>query len=178
MQVRCAGAVQRKTRLLAAPFRLYLRGYAVLRSSARQIPEALGLMEQAIARDPRYGPALAWAAICCTRLLFDGRSEDPAADRLKGVDFARQALEVAGDDPGILANSAQALAYLGEDIGAMMALADRALALNPPPRWREKDSNARSPVKKNPLVKRFCSTFSALPFPQGSFAIALVALAG
>jgi adenylate cyclase len=110
---------------------LYLRGYAVLRSSARQIPEALGLMEQAIARDPRYGPALAWAAICCTRLLFDGRSEDPAADRLKGVDFARQALEVAGDDPGILANSAQALAYLGEDIGVMMALADRALALNP-----------------------------------------------
>jgi adenylate cyclase len=110
---------------------LYLRGYAVLRSSARQIPEALRLMEQAIARDPHYGPALAWAAICCMRLLFDGRSEDREADRLKGVDFARQALEVAGDDPGILANSAQALAYLGEDIGAMMALADRALALNP-----------------------------------------------
>jgi hypothetical protein len=51
--------------------------------------------------------------------------------RLKGVDFARRALEVAGDDPGILANAAQALAYFGEDIGAMMALVDRALALNP-----------------------------------------------
>jgi adenylate cyclase len=38
---------------------------------------------------------------------------------------------VAGDDPGILVNAAFALAYLGEDIGAMMALADRALALNP-----------------------------------------------
>src|SRR5262249_55638123 len=41
------------------------------------------------------------------------------------------ALEVAGDDPGILTNAAFALAYFGEDIGAMMALVDRALALNP-----------------------------------------------
>jgi adenylate cyclase len=110
---------------------LYLRAYAMVWSSARQIPEALRLMEQAIARDPRYGPALAWAAYCCQRLLIDGRSENPAADRLKGADFARRALEVAGDDPGVLANAAEALAYFGEDIGAKMALVDRALALNP-----------------------------------------------
>src|SRR6516225_1104850 len=110
---------------------LYLRAHAMVWSSARQIPEALCLMEQAIERDPRYGPALAWAAHCCNRLLLDGRSEDPAADRLKGADFARRALEVAGDDPSILANAALALAYFGEDIGAMMALVDRALAFNP-----------------------------------------------
>ena len=109
---------------------LYLRAYAMI-SSSRQIPEALRLLEQAIERDPRYGPALARAAICCHRLLLDDRSEDPAADRLKGIDFARRALEVAGDDPGILATAAIALGYFGEDIGAMMALADRALALNP-----------------------------------------------
>jgi adenylate cyclase len=108
----------------------YLRAHAMLSSSARQIPEALRLMEQAITRDPTYGPALAWAAICCLRLLADGRSEDPKADRLKG-NFARRALEVAGDDPGILANAAQALAYFGEDISAMIALVNRALALNP-----------------------------------------------
>jgi len=110
---------------------LYLRAYAMHLSSARQIPEALRLMEQAIARDPHYGPALAWAAQCCFRLLVDNRSEHPEADRLKGIDFARRALVVAGDDPGILANAAHALAYLGEDIGAMMALVDRALVLNP-----------------------------------------------
>ena len=74
---------------------LYLRAYAMVWSSARQTPEALCLMEQAIARDPRYGPALAWAAFCCFRLLREGRSEDPAADRLKGADFARRSLEVA-----------------------------------------------------------------------------------
>jgi TolB-like protein/class 3 adenylate cyclase len=110
---------------------LYLRAYAMFLASARHIPEALRLMEQAIARDPRYGPALAWAAVCCYRLLHEGRSKDPAADRLKGAAFARRALEVGGDDPAILANAAVALAYFGEDIGAMMALVDRALTLNP-----------------------------------------------
>jgi tetratricopeptide (TPR) repeat protein len=109
----------------------YLRAHAMVWSSARQIPEALGLLEQATARDPRYGPALAWAAQCCFWLLSDYRSEDREADRVKGTEFARQALEVAGDDPGILANAAHALAYFGEDIGAMTALVDRALALNP-----------------------------------------------
>src|SRR5215813_8735373 len=49
------------------------------------------------------------------RRVADGRSEDPAADRLKGIDFARRALEVASDDPGVLVNAAHALAYFGED---------------------------------------------------------------
>jgi TolB-like protein/DNA-binding winged helix-turn-helix (wHTH) protein len=109
---------------------LYLRAYAMFLSSARQIPEALRLLERAIARDPRYGPALAFAAVCCFRLLYDDRSEDWEADRLKGADFARRALEVASDDPGVLANAALALAYFGEDIGAMVTLVDHALALN------------------------------------------------
>jgi len=108
---------------------LYLRASAMMFSSL--VPERLHLLEQAIERDPHYGPALAWAAICCMRLLLDGRSKDSAADRVKGADAARRALEVAGNDPGILANAAYALAYFGEDIGAMIALVDRALALNP-----------------------------------------------
>ena len=57
--------------------------------------------------------------------------EDPAADGLKSVDFARRALEVAGDDPSILANAALALSHFGEDIGSLIGLIDRALALNP-----------------------------------------------
>jgi len=125
-----ARSADRPTADLTA-YDLYLRGYAMVWSSARQIPEALRLMEQAIARDPRYGLALAWAGVCCARLLLDDRSEDREADALKGPDFARRALEVAGDNPGILAHAAFALAFFGEDIGAVMALVDRALALNP-----------------------------------------------
>jgi adenylate cyclase len=124
-----ARSANRPTADLTA-YDLYLRAYAMVLSSTRQTPEALHLLEQAIARDPHYGPALAWAAYCCFRLLRDGRSEQ-AARRLHGADFARRALEVAGDDPGVLVNAAFALAYFGEDIGAMMALVDHALALNP-----------------------------------------------
>ena len=72
---------------------LYLRSYAMVWLSAARFPEALRLAEQAIARDPHYGPALAWAAYCCIRLLRDNRSEDREADTLKGADFARRALE-------------------------------------------------------------------------------------
>jgi adenylate cyclase len=109
----------------------YLRAYALVWSSARYVPEALRLLEQAIERDPRYGAALAWAAICYHRLCVAGSSADPEADHRKAAEFARRALEVAGDDSSILANAAFALAYFGEDIGAMMGLVDRALMLNP-----------------------------------------------
>jgi len=110
---------------------LYLRAHALFWSSTRHIPEALRLTEQAIERDPRYGPALAWAAYCYVALLHGNQSENREADRRKAVDLARRALQVAGDDPGVLANATYALAYFGEDIRAMMALVDRALALNP-----------------------------------------------
>src|SRR5947209_8461990 len=125
-----ARSAERPTADLTA-YDLYLRAYAMFWSSGRQVPEALRLLEQAIACDPHYGPALAWAAICCLRLVHHDHSENPIADTLKGAAFARRALEVAGDDPGTLANAAFALASFGEDIGAMIALVDRALALNP-----------------------------------------------
>jgi adenylate cyclase len=110
---------------------LYLRAYEMVWSSGAQISQALGLMEQAIERDPRYGPALAFAALCCHRLLLDGRSKDPVADRRKGADFAKRAIEVACEDPVVLAYAALVLASFGDDIGAMIGLVDRALALNP-----------------------------------------------
>ena len=55
----------------------------------------------------------------------------PETNRRKASDLARQALQVAENDPGILATAAFVLAYFGEDIGAMIGLVDRALALNP-----------------------------------------------
>jgi TolB-like protein/class 3 adenylate cyclase len=110
---------------------LYLRAYAMVLSSATQISDALRLMERAIGRDQCYGPALAWAAICCHRLVADGRSKDPETDRRKGIDLARRALRATADDPGTVVNAAATLAFFGEEIDAMVALVDRALALNP-----------------------------------------------
>jgi TolB-like protein len=110
----------------------YLRALAVFYPTTEErILEALRLLEQAIAIDRHYGPALSWAAICHERFVNDGWAPEPATARRKAIDLARRALEVGENDPDILANAAQVLAYFGEDIGAMMGLVDRALALNP-----------------------------------------------
>ena len=111
---------------------LYLRALAAFYPITKErIFEALGLLEQAIAIDRHYGPALSWAAICHLRLVSDGWAEEPETTRRKAIDLARQALQVGENDPGILANAAFVLAQFGEDIGAMIGLVDRALALNP-----------------------------------------------
>jgi adenylate cyclase len=110
---------------------LYLRALASFFPITKErIFAALGLLEQAIAIDRDYGPALSWAATCHVRLVREGWAEEPETSRRKASDLARQALQVAENDPGILANSALVLAR-GEDIGAMIGLVDRALALNP-----------------------------------------------
>jgi hypothetical protein len=69
--------------------------------------------------------------MCCYRLCVDGSGTDPDGDGRKGFDFAQRVLEVAGDDPEVIVNAALALSYFGEDINAMIALVDHALALNP-----------------------------------------------
>jgi adenylate cyclase len=111
---------------------LYLRALAAYHPISKEgLVKALGLLEQAVAIDPRYGPALSWAAMCHRPLVLDGWAEEPETSRRKSIDLARRALQVARDDPGILTISAFVLAYFGEDVGAMMGLVDRALALNP-----------------------------------------------
>jgi TolB-like protein len=112
-------------------YEAHLRGYKMLFTLAKHIPQALVSLEKAIAYDPNCAPALAFMAHCCMRLCIDGSTKHPGGTRRKGIDYARRALRLAGDDPGTLANSAMALACFGENIGAMIALVDRALMLNP-----------------------------------------------
>jgi adenylate cyclase len=100
-------------------------------TTKERILASLELLEQAIVIDRHYGPALSWAAICHLRLVVDGFAEAPETSRRKAIDLARLALRAEENDPGILANAAFVLAYFGEDVGAMIGLIDRALALNP-----------------------------------------------
>ncbi|MGC1886308.1 MAG: adenylate/guanylate cyclase domain-containing protein [Stellaceae bacterium] len=124
-------SVARPTTDLSA-YDLYLRALAVyLPITKERNVEALGLLEQAIAIDRHYAPALSWAALCHRQLVLGGWSEAPETSRHKASDLARQALQAGENDPRILANSALVLAHFGEDIGAMIGLIDRALALNP-----------------------------------------------
>jgi tetratricopeptide (TPR) repeat protein len=109
---------------------LYLRALATIFPITKErIFDALELLEQAIAIDRHYGLALSWAANC-HRLLQGGWAAAPETNSRKATDLARQALQVAENDPGILVN-AFVLAQFGEDIGAMIGLVDRALAVNP-----------------------------------------------
>ena len=114
-----------------AAYDLYLRAYSMMLSPARNVPAVIGLLDQAIERDNQFGPALAWAAVCRFLIDFNGWSKDTEANARTAMDYGRRALAVAGDDPEILANSSVVLGYFGEDIDSMMALADRALSLNP-----------------------------------------------
>ena len=113
---------------------LYLRALAPIRSGEwekERYLQALGLLAQAIERDPRYGPALAAAAFCHQALHTAGWTDDASAAGREGIDLARRALRVAGSDADVLGLVARVLGYFGEDLAAAIVLIDRALELNP-----------------------------------------------
>jgi len=126
-------SAERPTNDLTA-YDLYLRARSVASTYEREdLVQALHLLDQAIAREPRYGLALAVAATYRVDLenydWADDREE--ATNRRAAVDLAREALSAAADDPGVLGRAAIVLGRFGEDIDAALALIDRALALNP-----------------------------------------------
>ena len=92
---------------------------------------ALSLLGQAIERDPRYGPALALAAECHHFLAANNWAGDQQTNRLEGLSLARQAIQVADNDPDVLGKAAFVLGFFGENIDAAVELMDRSLALNP-----------------------------------------------
>ena len=123
-------STERPTNDLTA-YDLYLRALSTVSSFSKQgIVAALVLLEKAIERDPNYGPALGWAAVCHMHLTMTWFTE-PEVNRRDGIDRAQRALRAAGNDPGVLVNAGLTLGLFGEEIGAMTALVDRALTLNP-----------------------------------------------
>jgi TolB-like protein/class 3 adenylate cyclase len=128
-EIRLAG--QRPTDDLTA-YDLYLRALQYTQNWDRDgTIQAVSLLEQAGTRDPRFGAPLALAACCHLMLSLSGWTEKPEISRLAGIDLARKALRAAGDDPCTIIRSAYALGYFSEDIGTPIALAERALEMNP-----------------------------------------------
>jgi TolB-like protein len=124
-------AIQRPTHDLTA-YDLYLRARLARESADKEgAMRALELVGRALERDPNYGSALAVATVCQCNIYAGGWTNDFEATRRQGIDLARRALRVAGDDPFILANAAWALGLFGEDIATAVALVDRSLQLNP-----------------------------------------------
>jgi adenylate cyclase len=123
-------SVERPTSDLTA-YDLYLRALSQYEGGRAGTQQALELLGRAIERDPGYGSALALAAHCHQVLDIIGWTKDPAANRNEGIDLARKALRVSGDDPDVLGRAAHAFGYFGEDLDAAIALIDRARELNP-----------------------------------------------
>jgi TolB-like protein/class 3 adenylate cyclase len=126
-------SVEHPTKDLTA-YDLYLRARSVASSYEREhLAQALDLLEQEIAREPRYGLALAVAATYRVDLenydWADEREEEE--NRHAAIGLAREALSAAADDPGVLGRAAMVLGRFGNDIDAPLALIDRALVLNP-----------------------------------------------
>jgi TolB-like protein len=124
-------SIQRPTNDLTA-YDLYLQARVAYESADREeTMRALELVRQALERDPNYGSALAAAIGCQCSIYLSVWTNDLEATRIVGIDLARRALRVAGDDPYILSSAAFALGLFGEDIATAIALVDRSLELNP-----------------------------------------------
>jgi adenylate cyclase len=124
-------STERPTSDLTA-YDLYLRALPdCLSWDDTRVGAALKLLEQAIERDPQFGPALGFAAVCNHHLGRYGAGKGPEAHRRVALDLAHRALQASPDDAGVIANAAFMLGSLGEDIGPAISLVDRALELNP-----------------------------------------------
>jgi adenylate cyclase len=124
-------SVRRPTDDLTA-YDLYLQARFTRYSANREgTMRALELSGRALERDPNYGSALVEAANCQANMFGGGWTDDLEATRAKGIDLARRALRVAGDDPYVLATAARALGVFGKDIATALDLVDRSLQLNP-----------------------------------------------
>jgi adenylate cyclase len=111
---------------------LYLRALPPSRAWSREpTKEAIALLEQAIARDPRYGPALSLLALCHGQNFVSGWSENPATEITEGRALARRAVEAAPDDPVTLGMAAGALTNFGADVDYLKGLVGNALQRNP-----------------------------------------------
>jgi TolB-like protein len=111
---------------------LYLRALSLVWGWNREgVVAGIGILGRAIARDPQYAPVLALSAAAHTNLHVNDWTGDPAGTRETAVEHARRALASDDDDPNVLGFVARTFGYFGEDIGAAIALIDRALLLNP-----------------------------------------------
>jgi len=111
---------------------LYLQalpGVYVIQTEANA--NAIRLLEQAIALDPGFAPAVALAGVAHLArfaMQLPGASESDIATCVR---YARAALAIGSDDPAVLGNCGFLLVEIGEQYEEGFALLKRALRENP-----------------------------------------------
>ena len=131
------GAVETRRALALPPDQLsagqlFLRAVHLERAFTREaMEEGIALLEMAVARDPTFGQAPAFAALLHSLLLLNGWADDPERTTRQAIDLARQALSAASLDPDALATVATVFIWLGQDPAGADAMVARATAQNP-----------------------------------------------
>jgi adenylate cyclase len=104
----------------------------VLSRDKERLTLARGLLGDAIARDPHYGAALAWAAAVRSQLDINGWIEDREACGREAIEFAGRAIQTAPDDPEALGLAAFTFGYSGSEYtDTAMTVVERSLTLSP-----------------------------------------------
>ena len=111
---------------------LYLRARRLRASFEReQMLRAIELCMQAVERDPAFGAAISFAAMCRLDLHYNGWIDDEELNRKEALSLGRRALRITADDPRVLSEVALILSHFGDDITISTSLIERGLALNP-----------------------------------------------
>jgi TolB-like protein len=109
---------------------LYLRALPLrLRATREDNDAALALLRQAMVLDPGFAPAKAHALHCYIQRANKGW--DHPGERDEGIRLAREALVAHGNDPLMLTGAVHALGVFADDTAGALAIATRALMLNP-----------------------------------------------
>jgi TolB-like protein/tetratricopeptide (TPR) repeat protein len=113
-------------------YELFQRAWPiVLGTEVPRYSEAVDLLHRAIALDPGYAPAFALAGWAHEKRLTFGTVPDGVDDRTIALELSEQALVLDRDDPAVLVMAAWNIILLGHDHDRGLALARRALELNP-----------------------------------------------
>jgi TolB-like protein len=92
---------------------------------------ALDLLNEAIALDPKFAPALALASICYATRKDQGWGALDQREVQRALQLARSAVESDFDDSTVLNLAGHTIASVGGDISGAIALIDRSLAISP-----------------------------------------------
>ncbi len=91
----------------------YLQGVSCLQKFSKEAnDQGLKFFRKAIELDPEFASSFAQTANCYVQRKVNGWSIDRKSDALQAGVFARKALELAKNDPVVLAGSGFALAYV------------------------------------------------------------------
>jgi adenylate cyclase len=104
---------------------------ALYRMDYESFSRARGLLQQAIAHDPDYAPAYAYAAYWYVFRVGEIGSPDPLGDGAAAAHYSAAALERDPDDALALAMSGHVHAYLLKEYRQAITLLDRAIVCGP-----------------------------------------------